>query len=48
LGSAKELFDFLVAIDVRSLASVAMRKKARRGDLGARLGGTNPSGETPD
>ena len=48
LGSAKEPFDLLVAIDVRRLASVTMREKAWRWNLGARFGGTVPNGEAPD
>jgi hypothetical protein len=48
LGSAEEPFDLLVAIDVRRLASVAMREKADRWNLRTRLAGTVPEGEAPD
>jgi hypothetical protein len=48
LGSAEEPFDLLVAIDVRRLASVAMREKADGWNLGTRLAGTVPEGEASD
>jgi len=48
LGSAEEPFDLLVAIDVRRLASVAMREKADGWNLSARLAGTVPEGEASD
>jgi hypothetical protein len=48
LGPAKQSLDFLVAIDVRRLASVSMREKSCRGNLGARFGGAVPDGEAPD
>lgn len=48
LGSAKESFDLLVAVDVRRLTSVMIGEKACRGNLGARFGGAIPDGEAPD
>jgi hypothetical protein len=48
LGSAEEPCDLLIAIDVRRLASVAMREKADGWNLRTRLAGTVPEGEAPD
>jgi hypothetical protein len=48
LGSAEEPPDLLVAIDVRRLASVAMREKADGWNLRTRLAGTVPEGKAPD
>jgi hypothetical protein len=48
LSSAKELFNFFVAIDVRGLASVTMREKPYGRNLGARVDAALPKGEAPD
>src|SRR5712691_6038355 len=42
LSSAKELFNLFVAIDVRRLASITMREKSCRGNLGTRFDGAMP------
>jgi hypothetical protein len=46
LGSTKDFVDFRVAINVRGFAPVTMRENADRRNLGARISGAEPDGET--
>jgi hypothetical protein len=48
LGLVKKPFDLLVAIEVRRFASVTMREKLCRWNLGVRFGGAVPEGEAPN